>query len=268
MPMEWWERYGPWALVTGASSGLGAEFTRQLAAREMNVVLVARRTDRMETLAREVGHTHGVQTRIITADLTQEGACESVAEASEGLEIGLLVNNAGFGMTGPFSACDALRQARMVVLNCVVPVFLTAHFLPPMLERNRGGLIFLASTAAYQPTPFLATYGATKAFNLMLGESLWAECRRCGVHSLALSPGFTQTEFGSVARFKDSGPFREATPPAVVRRALQSLGSRPSVVHGLLNKLLPVAGRLLPRRAVVAVSSASLEGRAEDHSSG
>jgi hypothetical protein len=259
--MEWHERYGPWALITGASSGLGAEFVRQLADRGLNCALVARRRDRMEAEAAAAQQAHGIQTRVIVADLTEPDACRVVSEQTDDLDVGLLVNNAGYGMSGAYHDLDPDRQAKMTVLNCVVPVMLTNHYLPRMLERGHGGLIFLASTAGYQACPYFSTYGATKAFNLMLGEALWVECRSLGVDSLALSPGFTKTEFNDVANIKDAGAFREATADAVVAAALRNLGRKGSHIHGLLNKVLNFTGRLLPRRAVMAITSAALKGR-------
>lgn len=259
--MQWHEKYGPWALVTGASSGLGAEFVRQLAARGLNVVLVARREQEMEALADDVRQSHAVKTRIVPADLTGPDACCSIGDRTDDLEIGLLVNNAGFGLSGAYADLDPDRMVNMTVLNCVVPVLLTNHFLPLMLERGRGGLIFLASTAAYQATPYLGVYGATKAFNLLMGESLWKEYRKGGIDSLALSPGFTRTEFTSVAQMKDASGLREAAPDAVVALALRKLGKKPSVIHGLANRMLNFTGRLLPRRAAIAVTSAMLKGR-------
>ena len=259
--MKWEKRYGPWALVTGASAGLGAEFVRQIAERGLNVALVARRLEKMDALAEKVERASAVQTRVIQSDLTAAGACARVAQETDDLEVGLLVNNAGFGVAGSYHNCDPDRLVNMTVLNCVVPVLLTSHFLPLMLERGRGGVIFLASTAAYQPTPYLGAYGATKAFNLMLGESLWQEYRKQGVDSLALSPGFTKTEFQAVANIANAGVFREATPDAVVAEGLNRLGKRPSTVHGALNKLLAFSTRLLPRRAVSAITGAALKGR-------
>ncbi len=259
--MQWNEKYGPWALVTGASSGLGAEFVEQLAARGVNVVLVARREQQMAALADGVRRNHGVKTRVVPADLTGRDACRHVGDQTSDLEIGLLVNNAGFGLSGAYADLDPDRLVNMTVLNCVVPVLLTNHYLPLMLDRGRGGLIFLASTAAYQATPYLGVYGATKAFNLLMGESLWKEYRKRGIDSLALSPGFTKTEFTSVAHMKDASGFREATPGAVVALALKKLGTKPSVIHGLANKMLNFTGRLIPRRAAIAVTSAMLKGR-------
>ena len=259
--MHWQEKYGPWALVTGASSGLGAEFVSQLAARGMNVVLVARRAERMEALADDVRRAHGVRTRVVPADLTGQNACGLVRDQTGDLEIGLLVNNAGFGLSGAYTDLDPDRVVNMTVLNCVVPVTLTNHYLPPMLDRGRGALIFLASTAAYQATPYLGVYGATKAFNLLMGESLWKEYRTKGIDCLALSPGFTRTEFTSVAHMKDASGLREAAPDAVVALALRKLGRKPSVVHGLANKMLNFTGRFIPRRTAIAITAAMLKGR-------
>ncbi len=259
--MQWHEKYGPWALVTGASSGLGAEFVNQLAARGVNVVLVARREQQMAALADGVRRNHGVKTRILPTDLTGRDACSHVEKQTSDLEIGLLVNNAGFGLSGAYADLDPDRMVNMTVLNCVVPVLFTSHYLPLMLDRGRGGLIFLASTAAYQATPYLGVYGATKAFNLLMGESLWKEYRTRGIDSLALSPGFTKTEFASVAHMKGASGLREATPGAVVALALKKLGRKPSVIHGLVNRMLNFTGRLVPRRAAIAVTSAMLKGR-------
>lgn len=253
--MNWEKKYGPWALVTGASSGLGAEFVRQLAFRNLNIVLAARRKDRMNALVSEITN---VQTRIISIDLTKDNACCQLVAKTKDLEIGLLVNNAGYGMSGDYHTLNADRQANMTVLNCVVPVLLTSAYLQPMVERGKGGLIFIASTAAYQPCATLATYGATKAFNLMLGEALSREYLNRGIDSFALSPGFTRTEFHRVANIKKKSLLREASPGAVVATCLRNLGKRPSVVHGLFNKILTFTVRLLPRKIVGTIAHAIL----------
>ena len=255
------KKYRAWALVTGASSGLGAEFTRQLAAKKLNIILVARRRNRLEQLAGEIESAHGIQTRIIDADLTADGECSRVIRETEDLEVGLLVNNAGYGMFGYYHLLEPERQVNMTILNCVVPVLLTNHYLPKMIERGRGGLIFLASTAGYQATASFGTYGATKAFNLMLGESLWQECGRYGVDSLAVSPGVTRTEFTDVADIHGFGAFLVATADSVVASAIRNLGRKPSFVHGWSNKLLNFVVRVSPRRVVIAITHAMLKGR-------
>ena len=258
---HWQTQYGPWALITGASAGLGAEFARQLAARGLHIALVARRKDRLDALAEQLQTSHGIQTRTIAEDLTADGACARVASAVSDLDIGLLINNAGFGLSGYYHALDPERQAQMAVLNCVVPVLLTSHFLPPMRARKRGGIIFLASTAAYQACPTFAVYGATKAFNLMLGEALAREYKQSGVDVLSLSPGFTHTEFSDVARIKAAGALRQATSEAVVAHGLTALGKKSSTVHGWLNKISAFATRLLPRRTVINLAYHALKNR-------
>ncbi len=260
-PLKWSRKYGPWALVTGASAGLGADFVRQLACGGLNIVLVARRLERLEALAQEVRGAYGIDTRVIAVDLTERGGCRRVWEQTQDLEVGLLVNNAGFGMSGEYADLDSNLQVQMTVLNCVVPVLLTNHFLPPMLTRRRGGIIFLASTAAYQSTPTFSVYGSTKAFNLMLGESLWRECKKKGVDCLALSPGYTKTEFAEVAGMSGTGGLREGASEDVVAWGLSKLGKKGSTVHGLLNFLLIATVRIMPRRVVSAITYAMLNAR-------
>jgi short-subunit dehydrogenase len=252
---EWSEQYGPWALVTGASSGLGAEFARQLAAKGLNIILTARRRDRMEPLAEELRRDHNIESRVISRDLTKTSACDEIAAAVEDLEIGLLINNAGFGLVDRFHKQKTGRQTKMAFLNCVVPVELTEKFLPAMLERRRGGIIFVASTAAYQATPFFTVYGATKSFNLMMGEGLWAEYRKDNIDVLALSPGYTVSEFHEVAGMATHLRKAGATAEDVVSLALDSLGKVPSVMHGRWNKFLMNMGRLLPRKMVLKLST-------------
>src|SRR6266478_3522133 len=179
--------YGEWALVTGASAGIGTAFTRELAAQSVNVVLVARRADRLEALAAELREKHGVKTRVVPA--------ERLLEWVRDLEIGILVNNAGFSMVGRFERVPREKILGMIRVNCLAVAGLTHAFLPAMQARRRGAVIIVSSVAGYQPLGFAATYGATKAFDLMLGEALWAENRSTGVDVLALSPGPVDTEF-------------------------------------------------------------------------
>ena len=157
---------GTFALVTGASSGLGEEFARQLAHRGCNLVLTGRSREKLESLASDLARINGVATRVVTADLAQPGGAEQLALIVDdlGVTVDHLINNAGFGSAGEFVASDANRQTEMVRVNCESVVRLASHFLPGMVRRNRGGIINVASTAAYQPTPYMATYGATKAF--------------------------------------------------------------------------------------------------------
>lgn len=252
------QEFGGCALVTGASSGIGAAFVRALAARKVDVVLVARRKAELTTLAAEVEREHGVKTLVVEQDLAVTDGPRKVYEAVAAAKwsVGLLVNNAGFGAWAPFEEVPLESDLKMVDLNCRVPVELTHHFAPAMLERKKGGLIFLASIAAYQPTPWFATYGATKGFNLLLAESLWAEFKGRGVSVLGVSPGYTETGFQQVAQSAAGPKGSVATPAEVVEASLARLGRQPSFVHGASNAAVTFAARLLPRALMASLSGA------------
>lgn len=235
------------ALVTGASAGLGEEFARQLAAKGHRLVLVARRKQRLETLAGELGHARAVE-----MDLSQPGATASLmANLSEhGETVELLINNAGFGLSGRFAELDARRQREMIDLNCGALTDLAHAVLPGMIERRSGGILNVASTAAFQPGPGMAVYFATKAFVLSFSEALHDEMKPNGVKVSCLCPGPTRTEFRSVSGFNPKGPVGKISADAapVVRAGLDGLErNRAVVVPGLSNKLISQAHRLFPR---------------------
>ena len=244
------ERFGGAALITGASGGLGETFARQIAADGMDVVLVARRKDKLETLAAELRDGYGVRVEVIGQDLTAADCAPRIKEAvkAKGLEIGLLVNNAGYGSHGRIDALDKDTEIRMVDLNCRTPVALTCEFVPDMVAKKKGGLIFLASIGAYQPTPFFATYGATKAFNLLFGEALWAELKPQGIDVIALSPGYTRTNFQENASVTSKPLGGWSKPEDVVGRCLRKLGRKPSTIPGFRNWFLAWSIRFTPRR--------------------
>ena len=244
----------PTALITGASSGIGTEFARRLAARGYELVLVARRRDRLERLAGELATTaHAVE-----CDLAAEAA-ELASRVSElGVEVDLLVNNAGFGLRGRFSELPVERQAEIVRVNCEAVVILTGAFLPGMLERRSGGIIVVASTAGMQPLPYEAVYGASKAFALNFTEALHAEVKSSGVRVLAVSPGPVPTEWQQVAGYDEAGG--EMMPGAieadqVVREALSSFDKgRRSLVPGRFFRNFMRVAALSPRGVSLAVS--------------
>ncbi len=238
------------ALVTGASSGIGAVFARDLAALGFNLLLTARRADRLEALASELRKAHGVRAEIIVADLATPAGIDAVRVACAGRDVDLLVNNAGFASYGLFTEIDPARLGAEVALNVAAPMALAREFLPKMVARGSGGIINVASTAAFQPTPRLGVYGATKAFLLNFSEALWAECRGTGVRVLALCPGQTKTEFFSVAgEGLQQAESQLDTPEEVVRVGLQALSQdRPFVIVGRKNYLLAMSIRLAPRR--------------------
>lgn len=261
MALEFSHRYGPWALITGASSGIGREFARQLAARRLNVALVARRADRLAELAAELATVHGVEARCVPVDLCHDAYLDVIREATAGLEIGLLVNSAGFSLTGPFLDMDTGDLTRMLNLNTRAPAMLARAFGPAMRARGRGGIIFLSSVTGFAATPQWSLYAATKSFNLLLGEGLAAELRAAGVDVMALAPGTTRTEFLDVAGISD---FMGMEAEEVVRHALQRLGRSDVVVPGLFYRGGVFAMRFLPRSVNRAVFGRFIAGMRRD----
>ncbi len=238
-----------WAIVTGASSGIGAEFARQLAAAGCNVVLVARREERLAVLAQELKAAHAIQARMLVLDLLNPDAAERLASNVADIQVDLLANNAGFGDYGPFAEIDSQRASRMVQLNIQSLVQLSHRFLPDMLARKQGAIINVASTSAFQAVPFMSLYAATKAFVLHFSEGLWAETRKHGVTVQALCPGFTRTEFFDKASLPASAAFAVTTVEEVVSHSLKALTKgKPCTVPGWANYLLTLSNRLVSRR--------------------
>jgi uncharacterized protein len=244
-------------IVTGASSGLGAEFARQLAARGSNLVLVARRADRLESLAEELTRDHGITVTVIARDLGQPDAGRALrAELeSRGIHATSLVNNAGFGTHDAFKDEDAARLQSMIALNVGALVDLSRAYIDPLTSAGSGVLINVASLLGFQPTPYMSVYGATKAFVLSFTEGLWEESRGSGLRVLAVCPGAMDTEFFDAAgsQTADYGAKR-LTPEAVVKTALATLDRRsapPSVITN--GRPLALATKLLPRRQVVQI---------------
>ncbi|MBO0982137.1 SDR family oxidoreductase [Microbacterium sp. SD291] len=246
------------ALITGASSGLGAEFAAQLARRGADVVLVARREERLRELSEDITREHGVRATPIALDLAAPDAPAALrAQLDErGIRIHTLINNAGFGSKGAFVDADAARIAEMIQVNVASLVGLTREFLPDLVSDGRGALVNLASIAAYQPCPGMAVYGASKAFVLSFTEAIAHETAGSGLRVLALSPGATATEFFEVVGTR---PFtsRFEAPETVVALAMRLLDRRrtpASVVSGRLNALFSRLAGIVPRRLVLAAS--------------
>ena len=239
-------RYGPWAVVTGASSGIGQEFARQLAAAGLALVVVARRRDRLEALAAELTAAHGVEVRVAEHDLAEPAAVAALAAAVAGLDVGLLVNNAGAGLKGAFVEHDAAELRRIIELNCQAPVALTRALAPGLVRRGRGGVIVVASTGGLQGLPWSTVYGASKGFDLLFGEGLGPELAVHGVDVLTLAPGGTDTE-GPRRTGVDLARVKLMPVAPVVRAALAGLGRRALVIPGATNKLASLALRLVPR---------------------
>ena len=235
-------RYGDWALVTGASSGIGQALARLIAAERMNLVLTARRSDRLDSLASELERDFEIETRVVEADLARREDVAALVEATADLEVGLLVNNAGLGCIGRFDLADAETLRSLVAVNCEAPVLLTHAFVQGMRERGRGGVLITGSVSGLQPLPLHAVYAATKAFDHFLGEALWAELRASNIDVTVLEPGTTDTEFHEVA---GELPHAGVPPEEVARRGLQALGEQPSVVVGWFNWIRSQAAKRL-----------------------
>ena len=242
-------------LVTGASSGIGEQFALQLGRRGHNLVLTARSEDRLHTLARQLRSDYpSIEVEVIAADLAEPGSGAALnAELTvRGVEVDVLINNAGFGSHNPVAAEDPDNLAREIQLNCSSLVDLTARLLPAMLERDRGGVLNVASTAAFQPLATMAVYAATKAFVLSFTEALWAETRTTGVRVMALCPGATETGFFEATgkEFLTSG---RQSADRVAEFGLRAFfnGNAPTVIPGMANNLAAAGYRFLPR-AVMA----------------
>jgi short-subunit dehydrogenase len=251
---------GKWALVTGASAGIGKALAEELARDGANLVLTARRRERLEALAQQLSAAHKVQVKVFVADLTQPDAPRQIFDFAhqQQLAIDLLVNNAGFGAYGEFHTVAAQRFLDMIQVNCSAVVHLTHLYLPQMLARRRGDILIVASTASFQPVPYISTYAATKAFDLLFAEGLAEELKPYGIRVCALCPGSTESEFGEVAgqtNVAASKRHRE-TPEKVARTGLRALAAgKSSVISGLPNYLGVVGQRLAPRRFVARVAA-------------
>ncbi|WP_437188026.1 SDR family NAD(P)-dependent oxidoreductase [Planctomicrobium sp. SH668] len=242
--------HGSTALITGASSGIGAAFAHALAARGTALILVARSGDILEELAQQLSDKHGVRIDVIVADLSSPNASTDLAQAvaQKGLQVDLLVNNAGIMTHGPFEEIDPNQDQAEIMVNVVSLVGLSHAFLPGMLQRKKGGVINIASVAGFQPIPFLSVYAATKAFVINFSVALWEECRGRNVVVMGMCPGTTSTQLFDRASAPEAalGPAR--SPEQVVATALNGLDKKRSlIVDGVKNSLLTHGPRLIPR---------------------
>ncbi|NER34233.1 MAG: SDR family oxidoreductase [Oscillatoria sp. SIO1A7] len=245
----------PTALITGASGGIGAVFARELADRQMNLILVARSQAKLEELATQLRKEYKIRVEVLVKDLLEPGAATAVFEAvsQKGLTVDLLINNAGFGDYGTFAERPLPKLTDMMQLNIIALVELTRLFLPAMQQRRSGSIINVSSIAGFQPLPYMSVYAATKAFVLNFSEALWAENRPLGIRVQALCPGPTKTNFFQMAEFPQSNrPGDEpdaASPEEVVRQSLKALENNESTVvtGGLKNQVIVNLHRFFPR---------------------
>jgi len=239
------KRYGPWALITGASAEIGAEFAHQLAELGLNLVLVARRRERMEELARQLESTHGIQVLSVKSDLSQPDFMSVLEPATRSVDIGLLINNAGFGTAGSFLAHNLEREVAQLHVNCRAPLILTHVFGNRLARRGKGGIIFASSVSAYVATPCEINYAANKIYELFLAEALRYELAAVGIDVLALCPGMADTEFHVISGNQTVGamPVRP-----LVELALGQLDRSPAAMPGWHNRMLVGLLKCAPRR--------------------
>jgi uncharacterized protein len=256
---KWQQEWrGKWALITGASAGIGLELAKLLAAEGANMVLTARRIDRLQKLAADLSSQHGIRTEVFSADLTRPEAPGEIYAftANKKIEIEFLINNAGFGAYGNAYKIPAGTMLEMVQVNCSAVVHLTRLYLPGMVQRRHGDVMIVASLAAFQPLPYNACYAATKAFDLLFAEGVAEEVRPHGVRVCALCPGSTVTEFQEVAHQPDRAFKNAETAEKVARVGLEAQAAGKSyVISGFMNRLMKEGQRLAPRSLVTKMAA-------------
>ena len=246
------KRYGPWALVAGASTGLGETFARRLAAQGFNLVLMARREDALRQLAAELASAHRIEVRTDAGDLGRADLELAVERLTSDIEVGLLVYNAAHSVRGYFVDEPLGEHLQIIDVNVRGPLILSHRLGRAMARRGRGGIVLMTSIAGSQGGPLLTVYAASKAFNLVLAEGLWSELRERGVDVVACRAGATRTPGYASSNPKASVPLMEPEP--VVEAALNALGRGPSIVPGVLNKVAAfLFGRLFPRRTSIEI---------------
>lgn len=251
----------PTALITGASSGIGVVFAREYASRGYDLIIAARRTDRLNKLAAAITKDTGVTVKVVASDLSVPNSAAKLAKAIGSTPVDVLVNNAGWGNIGPFSDEDLTSMADEINVNVIALTQLARLFVGPMIERGRGTIINIASTAAYQPVPNMSVYAATKAYVLSFTEGLWGELQGTGVTALAVSPGGTATEFFEVAggRAMAGGLMTPAQVVATAMSALDASSPAPSVIVGARNRVMAIAGRFVPKRLLIAAAKTLMQ---------
>lgn len=256
------EKYGPWALVTGASIGIGKEISKQLAEQGLNIVAIARNESKLASLKSELESVYDVKVEVIPEDLSRPESSQIIAEKTSQLDIGLLVANAGIENNGLFIENDENTESQLLALNVVSPMKLSHIFGQRFVKRGKGGILLISSVFGYQGVPFVANYAASKAYILSLGEALNVELKPLGVDVTVLSPGLTKTAMTDNMGIDFSKlPITSHNPEYVAKIGLNGLGRKATVVPGLINKIYAWENRLIPRSWPVKMFG-SLIGRA------
>ncbi|WP_298534913.1 SDR family oxidoreductase [uncultured Algibacter sp.] len=246
-------KYGPWVIVTGASSGIGKAFVEKIAAMGFNLIIVARNEDKLHQLKNSLIKHFQIGIKVLIADLTTEEGIHHVIKQTEALEVGLLINNAGREDSNHFLEINKKDHTQTIDLNIKAPLLLAHHFGTKMANRKRGGIINMSSIVAFQGVPYISNYAATKSYNLIFSEGLSAEFSKHNIDVLAVTPGFTATNLASVYDFKGT-PFKPLEPSFVVTEALNALGKKRVVIPGGINKFLFLSGKFLFSRKLNTTS--------------
>lgn len=253
-----YQKYGDWALITGASSGIGEEFARQLAALRFNLVLVARRKNKLDDLSVELKRKYGISIVVVATDLSKENFLDDIVSLTQGIEVGLLINNAGFALTGNFLDHPVEDELSLLNVNCRAPLLLSHYFSKRMVGNGKGGIINVASVSALMPLPFWTNYSASKAYLHRLSQGLWYELKNKNIDVLSLCPGATKTGFAKVAGTNMAG--MDVKP--VVSAALNGLGKLPALIVGSGNRFIAFLLRLLPQKTIIKMGANAIRSSA------
>ncbi len=256
---EFLAEFGPYALVTGASSGIGQSFAEVLAAKGFNIILVARRRQRLEDLASRLRDAHGVTVEICETDLSSPHAPARILDATAALDVGLIVSNAGFGLKGEHAANDAVAMTDMLMVNCNVPMILAHGFIPRLRQRGKGGIILTSSVEGLMGTPYSAAYSASKAMVVALGEALWAELSPHGIKVLTLCPGPTDTEAAGLQGMDMKTMDHVMSPTEVADLTLANIENGPTYISSAHHRDLFGHILTLPRRDVLVGTAKSMQ---------
>ena len=260
---EFRDRYGPVALVTGASSGIGYAFAEELAERGFDLVLVARRADRLEELARKLEVAHGTHSQLVVADLSEPDAPARIVEATDEVDIGLVVSNAGFNIKGAFEAKNASAMAKMLMVNCNAPMQLAHGFIPRLKARGKGGIVLTASVEGLIGCPYSTAYSASKALVVSLGEGLWGELQPEGIDVLTLCPGATESE-ATASHSKEFSALQDLQPAReVAKLTLENIANGPTYVPHERYKAMFEGLVALPRREALASMATNMKAYAQ-----
>ena len=241
------KKYGKWAIVTGASSGIGEQFSHMLAADGVNLIVVARRVDLLNALMQKLEQQHGIDVVVCAADLSELSEINKLLETASKYDVGLLVSNAGFGLKGEFADHSMEELQKMVQLNAINPMLLVRSLLPQLRARGSGGIILTGSIEGESPFPYSSAYAASKAFIHSLGVGLWHECKAYGIDVLVLSPGSTDTDAPIKQGISREQLLGVMSPEVVAKSALSELGKKPLHIPGFYNRFITGFLRWIPR---------------------